>query len=101
MDDPDQRYVVLRWRSSFASRMEPPDDEARSGHRLYDVGLKEVRWIGEVFDSALIAELEERNRVHDRHKPARFADLRHWIIPLKQCTVEVVGRSLGVERRER
>ena len=101
IDDPDQRFVMLVWHSSFTSRMEPPNDEARSGHRLYNSGLREVLWLGEVHESALIDDLERRNRVHDRHNPARFADLRHWIIPLKECTVEVVARSLVVERRAR
>jgi hypothetical protein len=54
-DDPDQRSVGLVWNGCLATRMEPPNDEAISGHRLYDLGMKE-------------------------------------------CVVEVVGRSLRVER---
>jgi hypothetical protein len=101
VDDADQRSVMLVWHSSRASSMEPPNDEARSGHRLYDSGLREVRWLGEVHESALIDDLERRNRVHDRHNPARYRELHHWIVPLKECTVEVVARSLEVERRAR
>jgi hypothetical protein len=78
--------------------MEPPNDEAISGHRLYRVGLREARWVGEVHESELIAELEQRSRVHERHDAARFGDYRHWIVRLKECTVEVVARELVVER---
>lgn len=81
--------------------MEPPNDEARSGHRLYDVGLREVLWLGEVYESGLIAELERRNRVHARHSAEQYTALRHWVAPLKECTVEVVAHSLRVERGDR
>lgn len=86
------------WRGCFVARMEPPNDEAISGHRLYDVGLREVQWLGEVFESELIAEVERRNRVHVHHAPERYIELRHWVAALKECTVEVVARSLRVER---
>jgi hypothetical protein len=99
VDDPDQRRVELVWARSWAARMEPSNDEAISGHRLYAVGLREVLWLGEVHDSELIADFERRNRVHPGHDASRFAPLRHWIVLLKECTVEVVARSLTVERR--
>jgi hypothetical protein len=97
-DDPDQRSVGLVWSGCLATRMEPPNDEAISGHRLYDLGMRDVLWLGEVFESELIADLEERNRVHPLHRAERYTDLRHWVAPLKECVVEVVGRSLRVER---
>jgi hypothetical protein len=96
--DADQRDVVLAWDQAWASRMEPPNDEARNGHRLYAAGLRDVLWMGEVLDSALIADLEMRNRVHPSHDPARFATLRHWVVLLKGNTVEVVARFFRVTR---
>jgi hypothetical protein len=78
--------------------MEPPNDEARHGHRLWDAGLCDVLWFGEVSDSALIADLERRNRVHSHHDPRRFDGLRHWIVPLKGSVVEVVARECEVQR---
>jgi hypothetical protein len=98
-DDPDQSRVVLVWSDAIAARMEPPNDEARSGHRLYEAGFRGIIWIGEVRDSHLIAELERRNRVHDRHDPRQYSDLRHWIVPLKGSTVEVVASTCAVTRR--
>ena len=97
-DDPDQRVVVLVWEGVYSTRMEGPNDEAGGGHRLYGIGLREVQWMGEVLDSELIAELEMRNRVHERHDPNRFAGYRHWVVALKGKTVEVVARSLEATR---
>ena len=97
-DDQDPRCVVLRWSGSYSASMGSPNDEAIQGHRLYGRGLDAVRWVGVVRDSQLIADLERRNRVHDRHDPARFAALTHFIIPLKESTVEVVVRDLMVDR---
>jgi hypothetical protein len=97
-DDPDQRRVDLVWNGCLVARMEPPNDEAISGHRLYEAGLREVQWIGEVHGSDLISDLERRNRVHPHHSAERYTELRHWVAPLKECTVEVVARSLHIKR---
>ena len=98
-DDPNQRTVVLTFSGVRAARMEPPNDEAISGHRLYDKGLREVLWVGEVLDSELIADIERRTRVHPLRDPDRFAGLRHWVARLKGSVVEVVGRSCEASRR--
>jgi hypothetical protein len=98
-DDPDQRCVVLHWLGVQAAVMEPPNDEALAGHRLYDRGLAKVDWCGEVVHSAWIADLIRRNEVHDRHSPALFDGLRHYIVPLKESVVEVVATSVAVHRR--
>jgi len=97
-DDEDRRHVELVWAGAVVARMEPPNDEAIDGHRLYAAGLEDVWWIGEVHESQLIADLVRRNEVHERHSPDLFAGLRHWILPLKECVVEVVAESLTVER---
>jgi hypothetical protein len=97
-DDHDQRPVDLVWSGCLVARMEAPNDEAISGHRLYEAGLREVLWLGEVHESDLIADFERRNRVHPHHRAERYTELRHWVASLKECTVEVVARSLRVER---
>ena len=90
--------IELVWGGCLVARMEPPNDEAISGPRLYEVGLRDVLWLGEVYESDLIADLERHNRVHAHHSAERYIELRHWVAPLKECTVEVVARSLHVER---
>jgi hypothetical protein len=98
--EPGQRRVTFAWHGVKAARMEPPNDEAIEGHRLYGAGLRDIVWIGEVLDSSLIADLERRNRVHARHDLRRFEGLRHWVLPLKGSVVEVVAESCEVIREE-
>lgn len=97
-DDADQRCVMLSWTGTAHASMSESNDEVLAGHRLYDVGLSEVRWLGVVHDSALIEDLEARNRVHPGHRPARYADLTHYLVLLKETTVEVVAREVETLR---
>ena len=91
-DDPNQHCVVLRWKYAIAVALEPPNDEAITGHRLYDRGLSEIVSAGEVLQSAWVADLERRNRVHPSHDAERYAGDRHYIFPLKESVAEVVSR---------
>jgi hypothetical protein len=100
IDDADDRWVVLRWPSARAAVMEPPNDEAISGHRLYRQGLDRVRWAGEVLESEWIATLEWMNRVHPYHRPEMFEGLRHFVILTKEAAVEVVAPSQEILRVE-
>ena len=70
-----------------------------SGHRLYGRGLETVLWGGVVHHSKLIAELEEQNRGHPRHDPARFDQLTHTVVRTKARMFEVVARTMSVDRR--
>jgi hypothetical protein len=97
-DDPDQRSVVLFWTGCRYRAMGDPNDEARSGHRLWRNGLASVLWVGAVRESELVTALERQNSVHDRHDPARFAGLVHHVVLMKEETVEVVAESLTVKR---
>jgi hypothetical protein len=84
-DDPDQRSVRLEWTGSVTVRRDGPSAEARNGHPLNGSGLEDVVWIGEVVDSPLV----------DEQSP-----LRHWIVPLDECVVEVVATAVGLVRAE-
>jgi len=99
-DDPDERCVVLNWTGCQYASMAPPNDEAISGHRLWIKGLQGLLWSGIVHDSELIAGLERQNRVHPMHSASRFEGLTHYLLPLKECVVEVVARDLAVHRVE-
>lgn len=98
VDDPDQSGVILVFLGSLAARMEPKNDEALSGNSLYRSGLRDVLWIGEVTQSRLIANLEKKNRFDPLHKPQRFRQLRHWVVPLKEVLVEVVAEGIELQR---
>jgi hypothetical protein len=97
--DPDQDCVIFVWSRSRAAIMGSPNDEALSGHRLYSRGLSDLLWAGKVEQSEWIADLERRNRVHPSHDPARFIRLVHFILPLKEDTVEVIAEEVTVVRR--
>ncbi len=98
-DDPDQDCVVFVWSATWAAVMGPPTDEARPGHRLYRRGLADLSWAGQVEHSEWIADLERQNRVHKLHDSARFAQLTHFIVPLKESVVEVAAQDASVRRR--
>ncbi len=99
-NDPDRRCVVLKWTGCRYASMAPPNDEAISGHRLWIKGLRDVHWSGIVHNSDLIAGLELQNRVHPMHRSSIFEYLTHYVLPLKECVVEVVARDLAVHRIE-
>jgi hypothetical protein len=98
VDDDDQRAVVLVWSGSEYGAMSSRNDEARNGHRLYEKGLQNVLWAGQVLGSEPINQLERQNSVHPLHRPTRFAGLIHHVILTKKSTVEVVANSVAVRR---
>lgn len=75
-----------------------PNDEARSGHRLWSHGLEDCLWAGEVLDSAWIARMERENRVHPRHSSERFGGLHHFVLLHKEGVCEVVAAGVRVHR---
>ena len=97
-DDEDQRCVVLVWTGTRSACLSDPNDEAISGHRLYRKGLIGLLWAGQVRDSATIGGLEQQNRVHPGHDPARFRELVHHVVLLKEGVAEVVASTLSVRR---
>lgn len=90
-DDQDERMVVLVWDRCMAAKMSPPNDEARHRHRLYDKGLGDVLWVGEVIASEWHAALAPM--VYDA------ASIRHFVVVLKEGCVEALAVDLRVERR--
>ncbi len=100
-DDVDQRDVVLKFTGCRSSQLGAPNDEARASHRLFSCGLDRLLWLGEVIESDTIRLLETANRVHPRHDPSSFDGLQHWVLPLKECVVEIVATAIEVRRSER
>ena len=98
-DDANQDCVVFIWSGTSAAIMGSPNDEALSGHRLYQHGLSDLPWAGQVEQSEWVADLERQNLGHPHHDAARFARLIHFILPLKEGTVEVVAEKVTVVRR--
>lgn len=97
--DTDGSCVVLVWSGTHETVMGAPNDEARPGHRLYECGLAELTWAGVVEHSERIACLEQGNRAHPQHDAERFSRLHHYILPLKEGTVEVIAETVAVQRQ--
>jgi len=97
-DDPDQRNLVLVWRRVEFAALSAPNDEAISGHPLWSSGLSDVRWLGLVERSARVRALAAQNSVHPSHDQRRYDSLDHYIVPLKECVVEVVASSFETQR---
>jgi len=96
--DADPRTVVFTWHGTRFASMGSPNDEALSGHRLFEKGMSRIRRLGKVENSELIATLARETSVHPQHDPARFAELTHHVLPLKECTVEVVASRVTITR---
>ncbi len=91
-----ERYthtVVIEWQSCRGAVFGDPNDEAFYGHRLYDKGLQDILWAGEVHKSGWIAAGERVNSVHPRHDPERFANARHFILRFKDSTFECIAEG--------
>lgn len=94
LDDPDRRNVVLVWRDAWSTSMSRPNDEAIAQHRLYDVGLSAVLWIGLVENSQPVRSLKDTSAGGSAGAPA----LVHHVLTLKECVVEVVATGVSIER---
>lgn len=92
LDDPDQRAVVLRWHHCVAVIDGPYNDEAIHLHPLYHAGLKDVLWMGEVQGSEWLAAIAPAM------SPVAAEGLRHFVVLLKERTVEVAAERLEVLR---
>lgn len=96
--DADQRCVVLEWTDCHFACMSPPNEEAISGHRLWEKGLDGLLWAAVVHESELIDALERQNHVHPLHHSSLFEGLTHHVLPLKECVVEVLAREVTAQR---
>ena len=56
-----------------------PNDESMNGHPLASRGLLPYSAF-EVQESSWTRRLEQLNRVHPQHSPARFSRLRHFVL---------------------
>jgi len=87
--------AVLRFDNAVFFQFGAPNDEALHGHPLYEFGLRSYGFYL-VENSILIAQLEQRNRVHPRHDANRYQNYRHWIVTFHGETLEVVGTTARV-----
>jgi hypothetical protein len=79
------------------AQLGPPNDEARQQHRLYEVGLRDLLWLGVVRDSELVVQLRPMwTSVGD----GRRIQPTHYVVPSKECVIEVVAADVELLRME-
>lgn len=70
-----------------------PNDEALSGHPLYQYGLRPYS-IHRIENSPRLDELERQNSLHPSHSSVRFRESKvHYIFALKEETIECLVRE--------
>lgn len=89
-DDADQRAVILAFAGVRHASIGFPNDEGRPHHRLWRRGLSDVHWMGKVEGSELIDAIARASALR--------SNLTHWVILLKEDTVEVAAESLEITR---
>jgi len=88
-----EKWAVVEFRRCCAHFLGPPNDDALSGHPLYERGLT-AYGVFEVRDSSWIRLMERRNGVHYLHDPSRYARLTHFIFTFHDSTFECVAESM-------
>ncbi|MER9966893.1 hypothetical protein [Mesorhizobium sp. M0060] len=94
-----QSVAILTAKPCLALQFGLPNDEALSGHRLYQLGLQPYAAF-EVLNSSWIGSLERANRVHSSHQPELFSGYRHFIFTFHDSTLEFVAESFSMSRRD-
>ncbi len=89
---------IVEWIACRGAILGGLNDEAISGHRLYDSGLKEGGCGAFIVkNSKWIEELRKGNSVHPYHKDEQFSKLNHYILLFHDTTFECIAESLKVE----
>lgn len=86
----EENVAAVRFDRCYSHMFGPPNDEAFSGHRLYDKGLRPYSFC-EVRHSSWIRGLERMNSVHPYHDPRMFDLYRHFVIAFHDSTLECVA----------
>lgn len=82
--------------NSYASFMfGNPNDEAFSGHPLYERGLHPYA-VFEIENSSWLRKLEKMNSVHPYHKTEHFQKYKHFIFAFHDSTFECVAENLDI-----
>jgi hypothetical protein len=87
--------AIITFLSPLAHQFGPPNDEAFTGHPLYERGLRPYSAC-EIRCSSWIRALERMNAVHPYHKPSLFASCRHFIFAFHDSTFECVADDFEV-----
>lgn len=92
MSTEGRSVAVIEFDDPVSHYFGAPNDEAFSGHPLYNRGLEHYA-IMEVHDSSWIRALEKMNSVHPEHVSGWYNDCRHYIFAFHDSVFECVARG--------
>jgi len=99
-DSNDEPSVIVRFHSCYAHFFGPPNDEAFTGHPLYERGLRPYANY-EIENSSWLRALERMNSVHPYHDKDHFLeDKRHFVLAFHDSTFECIAKGYTAERTE-
>lgn len=88
--------VVVRFTRVDSVVFGGANDEALHGHRLWGQGLQPYSF-HEVICSRWTQARERENSVHDHHRPAAFARLRHFVFTFHDETFECLADDFALD----
>ena len=89
-----ESLVIITFNRIYTHLFGPPNDEAISGHPLFNRGLKSYSAY-EIKNSSWIKELEKMNSIHPQHNKENFIkDKRHFIFTFHDSTFECIAKDL-------
>ncbi|APY06830.1 hypothetical protein BWZ20_00310 [Winogradskyella sp. J14-2] len=95
--DQDDGIITIKFDLFEQFKFGSPNDEAMSGHPLYELGLKPYS-IQKVIDSEWIKQLKKINSVHPYHKDELFEKYKHFIFFFHDTCFEIVAESYSIEQ---
>jgi hypothetical protein len=88
----DEGVAVIEFQRARIVKIGSPNDEVLHGHPLWGSGLRFYS-AHVVENSPWVRELVDINRVHSRFDPARWADVRHYVLAFHDETLECIARD--------
>ncbi len=96
-DSEKEAVAIVKFDFCDAHMFGPPNDEAFSGHPLYERGLQYYS-LAEIRHSSWIRKLERMNSVHPNHDKTRFFEgLKHYIFAFHDSTFECIAKGFEIE----
>jgi hypothetical protein len=98
LSDPSgENQAIIEFHGCRSARLNGVNDEAINGHPLYGRGLAtyQPHYVG---NSRWIKELQSIHSVHPAYDPARWKDLKHYLLCFHDDMFECIARSHTVEK---
>lgn len=95
----DEPLAIVKFNRYASFMFGNPNDEAFSGHPLFERGLQPYA-VFEIENSSWLRNLEKMNSVHPYHKPENFQKYKHFVFAFHDSTFECVAESFDISIHE-